>query len=55
LATLGVARISVGGQFAFAALGGAIEAARELLDQGTYGFAERSALGVKGVRAAFGA
>jgi 2-methylisocitrate lyase-like PEP mutase family enzyme len=38
LAAAGVARVSVGGAFAYAALGAATEAARELLDHGTYGF-----------------
>lgn len=38
LAALGVARISVGGAFAFAALGALVEAGQELLEQGTYGF-----------------
>jgi 2-methylisocitrate lyase-like PEP mutase family enzyme len=38
LADLGVARISVGGAFAFAALGALIEAARELQTEGTYGY-----------------
>jgi 2-methylisocitrate lyase-like PEP mutase family enzyme len=38
LAELGVARISVGGAFAFAAYGGLVAAARELQEQGTYGF-----------------
>jgi 2-methylisocitrate lyase-like PEP mutase family enzyme len=55
LASLGVSRISVGGAFAFAALGALIEAARELREQGTYGFAKRSAVGVRGARAAFDA
>ena len=45
LAELGVARISVGGAFAFAALGALVEAGRELLAQGTYGFWERAAIG----------
>ncbi len=45
LAELGVARISVGGAFAFAAVGALVEAARELLDQGTYGYWERAAVG----------
>jgi 2-methylisocitrate lyase-like PEP mutase family enzyme len=45
LADLGVARISVGGAFAFAALGALVEAGRELLDQGTYGFWSRAAIG----------
>lgn len=53
LAAIGVSRISVGGAFAFAALGGAVEAARELLEQGTYGYFERTALGLKEARAAF--
>jgi 2-methylisocitrate lyase-like PEP mutase family enzyme len=38
LAELGVARISVGGAFAFAAYGALVEAGREFLQQGTYGF-----------------
>jgi 2-methylisocitrate lyase-like PEP mutase family enzyme len=38
LAGLGVARISVGGAFAFAALGALVEAARELQHAGTYGY-----------------
>ena len=42
LASAGVSRVSVGGAFAFAALGAAVEAARELLDEGTCGFWERS-------------
>lgn len=44
LAELGVARISVGGGFAFAALGALVEAGRELLEQGTYGFWPRAQL-----------
>jgi 2-methylisocitrate lyase-like PEP mutase family enzyme len=54
LAQLGVARISVGGAFAFAALGGLIAAATELRDQGTYGYAEATKVGAGGARAAFG-
>jgi 2-methylisocitrate lyase-like PEP mutase family enzyme len=38
LADLGVARISVGGAFTFAAIGALIEAARELQTEGTYGY-----------------
>lgn len=53
LAEAGIARVSVGGAFAFAAFGAAVEAARELLEEGTYGFAARSAAGAKAVRAAF--
>ena len=44
LAEAGVRRISVGGAFAFAAYGALIEAARELLDEGTYGFWDRAKL-----------
>ena len=53
LASAGVSRVSVGGAFAFAALGAAAEAARELLDEGTYGFWERSGVGVQAARSAF--
>jgi 2-methylisocitrate lyase-like PEP mutase family enzyme len=45
LASAGVARISVGGSFAFAGLGAVVEAARELLDEGTYGYGERAGVG----------
>ena len=38
LAEAGVRRISVGGAFAFAALGTLVDAAREFLEEGTYGF-----------------
>ena len=55
LAAVGVARISVGGGFAFAALGAVLEAAGELRDAGTYGYWERAAVGVKGAAAAFAA
>jgi 2-methylisocitrate lyase-like PEP mutase family enzyme len=54
LASAGVSRVSVGGAFAFAALGAAVEAARELIDEGTYGFWERSGIGVRAARSAFG-
>ena len=53
LAELGVARISVGGHFAFAAIAGLVEAATELRDQGTYGFAEASRNGGRAAREAF--
>jgi 2-methylisocitrate lyase-like PEP mutase family enzyme len=53
LASVGVSRISVGGAFAFAALGAVVEAARELTEQGTYTFWERASLGVKAAREAF--
>jgi 2-methylisocitrate lyase-like PEP mutase family enzyme len=48
-----VSRVSVGGAFAFAALGAVLEAARELLEQGTYGYTERAAKGSKAARNAF--
>lgn len=54
LAQLGVSRISVGGSFAFAAIEALVSAGRELLDDGTYGFTERSATGVRAAREAFG-
>jgi 2-methylisocitrate lyase-like PEP mutase family enzyme len=41
LASVGVARISVGGAFAFAALAGLLDAATELRDEGTYGYLDR--------------
>lgn len=53
LAELGVARISVGGAFAFAALGALVEAARELQDTGSYGFWRYAAIGRRAARAAF--
>jgi 2-methylisocitrate lyase-like PEP mutase family enzyme len=53
LAALGVARVSVGGAFAFAALASLREAAEELRDRGTYGYLERTAIGVQAARAAF--
>jgi 2-methylisocitrate lyase-like PEP mutase family enzyme len=54
LAEVGVRRISVGGAFAYAAYGALIEAARELLDEGTYGFWERAKLGRGAVLQHFG-
>jgi 2-methylisocitrate lyase-like PEP mutase family enzyme len=53
LAAAGVSRISVGGAFAFAALAAVVDAARELLDAGTYGYAVRSRVGSTAARAAF--
>lgn len=53
LAAVGVRRISVGGAFAFAALGAVVEAAHELLDAGTYGFWDRAAVGRAAVGEAF--
>jgi 2-methylisocitrate lyase-like PEP mutase family enzyme len=53
LAALGVKRVSVGGGFAFAAYGAVVQSAGELLREGTYGFTELSAVGLKAARAAF--
>jgi 2-methylisocitrate lyase-like PEP mutase family enzyme len=54
LADLGVSRISVGGGFAYAALGALVRAGRELLEAGTYGYSELGALGRDAARSAFG-
>jgi 2-methylisocitrate lyase-like PEP mutase family enzyme len=54
LAEAGVARISVGGSFAYAALGAAVDAARELLTTGTHTAWEQVASGRRAVGAAFG-
>ena len=53
LGDIGVRRISVGGSFAFAALAAVVDAAHELRDQGTYGFRERSRVGLTAAREAF--
>jgi 2-methylisocitrate lyase-like PEP mutase family enzyme len=53
LTTLGVSRVSVGGAFAFAALGTVVTAASELLSEGTYRFTELSAFGAGTARSAF--
>jgi 2-methylisocitrate lyase-like PEP mutase family enzyme len=53
LAGAGVHRISVGGAFAYTALGAVVEASRELLDKGTYGFWDLASVGSKAARAAF--
>jgi 2-methylisocitrate lyase-like PEP mutase family enzyme len=50
LAEAGVARISVGGGFAYVAMGAVVQAARELRNQGTYEFWETASLGVKAWR-----
>jgi len=55
LAEAGVRRISVGGAFAFAGLGTVAEAAQELIEEGTYGYLERSGVGLKSARASFSA
>jgi 2-methylisocitrate lyase-like PEP mutase family enzyme len=54
LATLGVARVSVGGAFAFTAYAAAVRAGRELLEQGTHGYTAAAAEGVRLAREAFG-
>jgi 2-methylisocitrate lyase-like PEP mutase family enzyme len=53
LAEAGVSRISVGGSFAFAAIGAVVSAATELREQGTYGFRAGSATGLEAARRAF--
>jgi 2-methylisocitrate lyase-like PEP mutase family enzyme len=53
LAQLGVSRISVGGSFAFAAIDALVRAGRELREEGTYGYAERSGAGARAAREAF--
>jgi 2-methylisocitrate lyase-like PEP mutase family enzyme len=53
LTALGVKRVSVGGAFAFAALGAVVSAATELLTEGTYSFTEMSTAGAKAAHAAF--
>jgi 2-methylisocitrate lyase-like PEP mutase family enzyme len=53
LAELGVARVSVGGAFAFATLAALAEAATELRDRGTYDYTGRAATVRDAVRAAF--
>ena len=54
LAAAGVRRISVGSAFSNAAFGALVCAARELADQGTYGFLEKAAIGRAESIAAFG-
>jgi 2-methylisocitrate lyase-like PEP mutase family enzyme len=53
LAELGVARISIGGAFAYAAINGLVEAATEFRDQGTTGYSRRSQQGREAARSAF--
>jgi 2-methylisocitrate lyase-like PEP mutase family enzyme len=54
LGAAGVRRISVGGAFAFVAYGALASAARELRDQGSYGFLATARTGRDAVQAAFG-
>lgn len=53
LGALGVARISVGGSFAWCAYAAVADAATELRDHGTYGYAARVPGGLAAARAAF--
>jgi 2-methylisocitrate lyase-like PEP mutase family enzyme len=53
LGEIGVRRVSVGGAFAFTALGAVVDAARELREDGTYGYWDRASSGAKAARAAF--
>ncbi|HEV7772995.1 MAG TPA: isocitrate lyase/phosphoenolpyruvate mutase family protein [Conexibacter sp.] len=53
LAEAGVARVSVGGAFAFAAIAAVVEAARELRESGTADYLERTTVGAQAARAAF--
>jgi 2-methylisocitrate lyase-like PEP mutase family enzyme len=53
LAELGVARISVGGAFAFVAIDALVAAGRELREHGTFGFAARAGPGARAAVAAF--
>jgi len=54
LAAAGVRRISVGGAFAFVAYGALADAARELREQGSYGYLAAARTGRNAVQAAFG-
>ena len=53
LAAAGVRRVSVGSAFAQAAYGAAVQAARELREQGSYAFFPLAAEGRAAIRAAF--
>jgi 2-methylisocitrate lyase-like PEP mutase family enzyme len=53
LASVGVARVSVGGGFAFAALGALVNAAKELLEEGTYSWYSQTRVGAGIARDAF--
>jgi len=54
LAKAGVSRVSVGGAFAFAALGALVSAATELRETGSYGYLAASVTGRQAARSAFG-
>jgi 2-methylisocitrate lyase-like PEP mutase family enzyme len=53
LVELGVRRVSVGGAFAFTAYGALLDAGRELLESGSYGYLEAAGRGSKAARTAF--
>jgi 2-methylisocitrate lyase-like PEP mutase family enzyme len=53
LASVGVARVSVGGAFAYAALGALVEAATELQSKGTFGYWAAAQTGRAAARTAF--
>ena len=53
LAEAGVARVSVGGAFAYAAFAALVDAAEELRDSGTYGFWQAAGRGGVAAKAAF--
>jgi 2-methylisocitrate lyase-like PEP mutase family enzyme len=53
LAEAGVSRVSVGGAFAFAALGALVDAATELRDKGTYGYLADSKTDRQAIQDAF--
>jgi 2-methylisocitrate lyase-like PEP mutase family enzyme len=52
LAEAGVARVSIGGGFAYVAMGAVVQAARELTEDGTYGYWDTAAAGVTAWRRA---
>lgn len=53
LAEVGVRRVSVGGAFAFVAFGAVVDAARELLAEGTYGYSALAQRGKGAIGPAF--
>ena len=55
LAAAGVSRVSVGGWFAFSALGALVEAATELRERGTYGYIDAARAGAAAAARAFAA
>jgi 2-methylisocitrate lyase-like PEP mutase family enzyme len=53
LAEIGVKRVSVGAAFLWTALGAVVEAGREMLDDGSFGYFDRMGVGVRAARPAF--